>query len=70
MPYDEAAARWKAALLRCHDSQQQRNLNTRGRGFDERILDHERAGATRLGCAEPYAEIFEVEHFIDGQPVS
>ena len=70
MPYDEATGRWKAALLRCHDSQQQRNVNTRGRGFDDRILEHERAGAKRLGAAEPYAEIFEVEHFIDGQRTS
>lgn len=60
-PYGEDAARWKAELLRFHDSQQQRNLNTRGHGFDERILATGRAAAQALGIAEPYAEAFEIE---------
>lgn len=47
-PYDAKTAAWKAALLRCHRSQHERNLRTRGIGFDERILAPERA------AAEPY----------------
>jgi LmbE family N-acetylglucosaminyl deacetylase len=35
-------ARWKAQLLRFHDSQHQRNLSTREQGFDERILMNNR----------------------------
>ncbi|GGI19052.1 hypothetical protein GCM10008066_17150 [Oxalicibacterium faecigallinarum] len=60
-PFDEASAEWKAALLRLHCSQHQRNLHTRGKGFDERVLAINRqAGAT---VHAPYAEIFEVERF-------
>ena len=61
LTFDEATAAWKGALLRCHRSQQQRNLNTRGHGFDERILRVNRASAAGLGIAEPYAEAFELE---------
>ena len=61
LPFDEATAAWKRALLRIHRSQQQRNLNTRGHGFDERILRVNRASAAGLGIAEPYAEAFELE---------
>lgn len=60
-PYDQSSAFWKAALLRCHDTQQQRNLNTRGIGLDERILAVDRAVAEQLKLHEPYAESFEVE---------
>jgi len=60
-PFGEAEAAWKAELLRFHRSQHQRNLNTRGHGFDERILRVNRASAKRLGLAEPYAESFEIE---------
>ena len=60
MRYGEEEARWKAQLLRCHASQQQRNLNTRGHGFDERILEHDRKNAA--GCGAPiYAEAFEIQ---------
>ncbi|MFH1069961.1 MAG: PIG-L family deacetylase, partial [Candidatus Glassbacteria bacterium] len=38
VPFDGEAARWKAALLREHKSQHERNLQVRGYGFDERIL--------------------------------
>ncbi len=62
-PYGEDDAQWKAELLRFHDSQQQRNLNTRGHGFDERILAEDRATARELRLAEPYAEAFEIEVF-------
>jgi LmbE family N-acetylglucosaminyl deacetylase len=47
--YHPEQAAWKASLLRCHRSQQQRNLRTRGFGFDERILAAERAAATNFG---------------------
>jgi LmbE family N-acetylglucosaminyl deacetylase len=55
---DEAA--WKAQLLRCHASQQERNLRTRGSGFDERVLEVNRRAARELGLPQPYAEAFEL----------
>jgi LmbE family N-acetylglucosaminyl deacetylase len=61
LPFGEAAAAWKAELLRFHLSQHQRNLNTRGAGFDDRILGVNRANAARLGLAHPYAEAFEID---------
>jgi LmbE family N-acetylglucosaminyl deacetylase len=61
LPYDEEAGAWKAALLRCHATQQRRNLRTRGLGFDARILDMDRRSARELGLAEPYAELFEID---------
>jgi hypothetical protein len=61
--FGEEDAQWKAQLLRFHDSQQQRNLNTRGHGFDQRILDTNRQIARELGLQAPYAEAFEVEMF-------
>lgn len=57
-PYDEAAAAWKAGLLRCHRSQHERNLRSRGIGFDERILASDRAAAEPFGCMA--AECFEI----------
>jgi LmbE family N-acetylglucosaminyl deacetylase len=63
--FGEEEARWKAALLRCHDSQQQRNLNTRGHGLDERILRVNRQSAADLPGRGPYAEEFEVWHAAD-----
>ena len=41
-------AEWKATLLRFHSSQHQRNLNTRGKGFDERILGSKPADSRRM----------------------
>jgi LmbE family N-acetylglucosaminyl deacetylase len=41
-------AEWKAELMRFHDSQQQRNLNVRGYGFDERILRLNQETAARV----------------------
>jgi len=61
IPFDERRGAWKAELLRFHRSQQQRNLNVRGYGFDERILRVDRENAVRLGIREPYAESFELE---------
>ncbi len=60
MFFGEEEARWKAGLLRCHRSQQQRNLNTRGYGFDERILRLNREVAAAAQGRAPYAEAFEV----------
>jgi len=61
MPFGQAEADWKAKLLRFHDSQHQRNLRTRGHGFDERILAVNREIARDLALAHEYAEAFEVE---------
>ena len=61
--FGEEDAQWKAQLLRFHDSQQQRNLNMRGHGFDKRILDTNRQIARELELQAPYAEAFEVEMF-------
>lgn len=60
-PFGQEEADWKGRLLRCHDSQQQRNLRTRGYGFDERILNVNRGIASDLSLAHEYAEAFEVE---------
>lgn len=60
-PFDENAARWKAELLRFHASQQQRNLNTRGHGFDVRVLNINRQSATAAQAVQPYAEVFELQ---------
>ncbi len=62
-PFDAEEARWKSELLRFHDTQHQRNLRTRGHGFDERILQTNRAIARELGLAAPCAEAFEIELF-------
>jgi hypothetical protein len=59
-PFDKDEAGWKAEMLRFHRSQHQRNLNTRGRGFDDRILDVNRAIARDLALDAPFAEAFEV----------
>jgi LmbE family N-acetylglucosaminyl deacetylase len=71
VPFNEEAARWKASLLRCHDSQQQRGIEVRGYGLDERILKLNRATQAELRSKviEPwkedclYAESFQVELF-------
>ncbi len=63
MPFGEGQATWKGELLRCHKSQQSRNLNTRGHGFDDRILRVNRGIAQELGIPEKYAEAFEAEMF-------
>jgi LmbE family N-acetylglucosaminyl deacetylase len=53
-------ASWKAELLRCHRSQHERNLRTRGTGFDERILATNREIGREIGVE--FAEGFEVMH--------
>ncbi len=55
--FGEDEAEWKRMLLRHHESQQRRNLRTRGKGLDDRILELNAAdGGPRGG----YAEVFEV----------
>ena len=63
LAFGEVQAAWKAQLLRFHDSQQKRNLNSRGYGFDKRILDFNQQSAKELGLNQPYAEVFEIENF-------
>lgn len=62
-PFGPETAEWKAGLLRIHASQHHRNIVTRGRGFDERILELNRKTARELALNTPYAEAFEVELF-------
>lgn len=61
MFFGEEDAAWKAQLLRFHRSQQERNLKTRGQGFDQRVLDVNRQAAIDAGGAMPYAEAFEMQ---------
>jgi LmbE family N-acetylglucosaminyl deacetylase len=60
MPFGAPEAEWKAKLLRCHASQQERNIHTRGHGFDERILQVNREIAKEAGIEEEFAEGFEI----------
>jgi len=62
--FGEIDAAWKAELLRFHQSQHTRNLNTRGYGFDERILSGNRENAQLYDIKDyAYAEVFELELF-------
>jgi len=61
--FDEEAARWKAELLRFHGSQHERNLRTRNRGFDERVLGLNREIGAATGHPLAYAEAFELQRF-------
>jgi len=61
--FSETQANWKRTLLRFHDTQQVRNIETRGLGFDDRILNFNRNLANELGLEVPYAETFRVELF-------
>jgi len=58
--YGEGDASWKAQLLRLHRSQHERNLRSRGIGFDQRVLEVNRRAAQALGSPLPYAEAFEL----------
>jgi len=60
-PFGANEAEWKAELLRFHDSQQQRNINQRGQGFDQRVLALNQQIAEELALEAPYAESFEAE---------
>lgn len=62
MVFTRETAEWKKELLRFHDSQQHRNLRTRGSGFDDRVLLSNRLTAVMPDAPFPYAEIFELEY--------
>lgn len=66
-PFEKDEAEWKASLLRLHDSQQSRNLRTRGFGFDKRVLDVNRNTARELGLVHEFAEAFEMEQWNSGK---
>jgi hypothetical protein len=61
--FSEDEAVWKRKLLRFHRSQQQRNLNQRGYGMDERILRTDQDSAKTCSVDAPFAEVFELEFF-------
>ncbi len=68
--FGEEWADWKRTLLKTHDSQQERNIHSRGIGFDERILRvnhsnwrHLVETSTPVGSSAKYAEVFEIELF-------
>lgn len=61
--FTEEEAAWKSRLLRFHRSQQERNLQSRGIGFDERVLRVNRESAAKAGGLKPYAEVFELQLF-------
>ncbi|MDQ9170539.1 PIG-L family deacetylase [Oxalobacteraceae bacterium R-40] len=63
MNFGESEAAWKAELLRMHLSQHERNLKTRGFGFDERVLRVNREAAIKGGVKEGYAEVFELKKY-------
>ncbi len=63
LPFGDEMGEWKSILLRFHDTQQQRNLATRGYGFDERVLALNRQIAQELGVDAKYAEAFELEFY-------
>lgn len=63
MHFGESEAAWKAELLRLHRSQQERNLSTRGHGFDERVLRINRDAALSGGYEDGYAEVFELRKY-------
>lgn len=69
-PFGEVEATWKAELLRFHDTQHQRNLNSRGYGFDKRILDVNRQYAKELALTKPYAEVYELEIYNSPDPLN
>jgi hypothetical protein len=61
--FGEGEAAWKGEMLRLHRSQQQRNLNRRGYGMDERILRTNQQSAAMYEVGAPYAEVFELAFF-------
>ncbi len=60
-------AAWKGELLRTHRSQQQRNLNLRGHGFDERILRVNQQIAAALGLNELPCRSIRVRELYGGE---
>jgi len=75
--FGQGEADWKAELLRFHESQQQRNLNVRGHGLDERIRRLNQKTAARVRDRhfagrkptpdELLAESFEIELWEEGR---
>lgn len=65
--FGEKDAEWKSQLIQFHESQQQRNLNTRNHGLDERVLRVNREIAQDNLQMHTYAEAFEIE-FFDARP--
>lgn len=63
MLFNQADAEWKAQLLRMHRSQHERNLQSRGYGFDERVLAVNRDAAAAGGYQDAYAEVFELRGY-------
>jgi len=71
VPFGREMAEWKSRLLRTHRSQHERNLEQRGYGFDQRILEVNREAwksfKDRGTSVWPenylYAETFQVECF-------
>ncbi|MFH1350155.1 MAG: PIG-L family deacetylase [Pseudomonadota bacterium] len=61
--FSEKEMEWKRQLLLFHQSQHQRNLNTRGHGFDDRILGFNRRIALEELDSAGYAEAFEIRQF-------
>jgi hypothetical protein len=61
--YSEDEAACNGHLHRYHGWQQQRNLDHRGYGLDERILRMDRRSAQAFSVGAPYAEFSELELF-------
>ncbi len=57
--FGTSGAAWKSSLLSFHKSQMERNLHTRGMGFDERILSVNREIAQECPGEKEFAEAFE-----------
>jgi len=65
--FGEEEAQWKRKLLLHHDSQEHRNRELRGAGFDDRLINVNRSIASDLKIDQPYAEAFELESFGNGK---
>jgi LmbE family N-acetylglucosaminyl deacetylase len=63
MEFDETISLWKREMLRFHQSQHVRNLQTRGFGFDDRILNMNAEIADQIDADCKYAEGFQMELF-------
>ncbi len=61
--FDETISLWKREMLRFHQSQHTRNLETRGIGFDDRILNINTEIASQIDTYSKYAEGFQIELF-------
>lgn len=74
VPFDITTSQWKTELLKTHRSQHERNLEVRGYGFDERVLQVNRGAWDEISRkinstwtrSFPFAETFQAECF--GEP--